>query len=143
MKLEILQHVLALLRVIHLSHWTSHWQVKGTTFYGDHQLLDRLYNSLPEEIDTLAEKMVAEFGADAVDIEDQLPRFIEVATPMKKEASPIQRALVYEELLQQELRKAYDALKSMEGLSLGLDDFIMSTANAHETNLYLMRQRLR
>jgi DNA-binding ferritin-like protein len=143
MKLEILQHVLALLRVIHLSHWTSHWQVKGTAFYGDHQLLDRLYNSLPEEIDTLAEKMVAEFGADAVDIEDQLPRFIEVATPMKKGASPIQRALVYEELLQQELRKAYDALKSMEGLSLGLDDFIMSTANAHETNLYLMRQRLR
>lgn len=143
MKLEILQHVLALLRVIHLSHWTSHWQVAGESFYGDHTLLDRLYNSLPEEIDTLAEKIVAEFGAEGVDIEDQLVRFIDVAKPMRADATPLQRALVYEELLQKELKKAYDTLKSMDALSLGLDDFLMSTANTHETNLYLMRQRVR
>lgn len=143
MKLEILQHVLALLRVIHLSHWTSHWQVDGVQFYGDHTLLDRLYNSLPAEIDTLAEKIVAEFGAEGVDIEDQLVRFIDVAKPMRADATPIQRALVYEELLQKELKKAYDTLKSMDALSLGLDDFLMATANAHETNLYLMRQRVR
>ena len=65
-KLSLLLVLLAGLRSAHLSHWTSHWQVKGQPYYGDHLLMDKLYNSLPEEIDTLAEKIVAEFGAEAL-----------------------------------------------------------------------------
>jgi len=34
----------------------------------------------------------------------------------------------------------YDKLKEMDDISLGLDDFLMATANAHETNLYLLQQ---
>ena len=48
-----------------------------------------------------------------------------------------------EEALQKALSNIYNALKDMKALSLGMDDYIMSIANAHETNLYLLRQRLR
>jgi DNA-binding ferritin-like protein len=143
MKLEILQHLLALLRVVHLSHWTSHWQVKGENFHADHMMLAELYEMIEDEIDMLAEKIVGEFGSDAVHLAPQLERMEEIEENMSPRATAIQRALVYEELLQQELSKAYDTLKNLKGMSLGLDDFIMSIASAHETNLYKLRQRAR
>ena len=48
-----------------------------------------------------------------------------------------------EEHLQRALKITYDELKARGELSLGLDDFLMATASAHETALYLLRQRQR
>ena len=57
--------------------------------------------------------------------------------------APLERALVIEEVLQKGFKVAYDLLKDSGGMTLGLDDFIMSMASAHETNLYLLRQATR
>jgi hypothetical protein len=64
-------------------------------------------------------------------------------TEAQSESDPIRRALIIEEALQKSFYNIYTHLKEMNALSLGMDDFIMSTANEHETNLYLLRQRLR
>ena len=61
-----LSDLLATLRAVHFIHWTGHWQVKGSPYYGDHLLLQRLYEGLDNEIDTLAEKLVAMFGVEIV-----------------------------------------------------------------------------
>ncbi len=141
-KLSLLLVLLAGLRSAHLSHWTSHWQVKGQPYYGDHLLMDKLYNSLPEEIDTLAEKIVAEFGAEAVEMTAQMAEMsLQIQAISEASKSPLHRALCVEEFLQDLFEYVYDELEGQ--MSLGLDDFIMSIANDHETNLYLLKQRFR
>lgn len=142
--LAILQMLLAVLRGAHFAHWTSHWQVKGSSFYGDHELMGRIYTSLIEEIDTLAEKIVGTYGVEAVNAVEQAQLMANHLLPLAEAHSmndPIRRALLIEEGLQVIFKNAYDMLKEQGGLTLGMDDFIMSMANAHETNLYLLRQR--
>jgi DNA-binding ferritin-like protein len=141
-KLQMLLMLLAGLRSAHLSHWTTHWQVKGMPYYGDHLLMDKLYNSLPEEIDTLAEKIVAEFGGEAVDLNAQMAEMsMQVKAISEASTDPLHRALCVEEFLQDLFEVVYDELEGQ--MSLGMDDFIMATANDHETNLYLLKQRFR
>jgi DNA-binding ferritin-like protein len=145
MALSTLQVLLAILRGAHWAHWTSHWQVKGESQYGDHLLLERIYQSLIEEIDTLAEKIVGTYGGRAVSPVDQAQLMANTILPIAEvqaEDNPILRALIVEEALQVAFKNIYKALKEMDVLTLGMDDFIMSMANAHETNLYLLRQRV-
>jgi DNA-binding ferritin-like protein len=141
---SLLQMLLAILRGAHFAHWTSHWQVKGTNFYGDHEMMDRIYNTLIEEIDTLAEKIVSTYGGDAVNMVEQAQIIANQLLPLVDAHSmndPIRRALLIEEGLQVVFKNIYALLTRPGGLSLGMDDFLMSIANAHETNLYLLRQR--
>ena len=142
--LALMQMLLAILRGAHFAHWTSHWQVKGVNSYGDHQLMGRIYNTLIAEIDTLAEKIVGTFGGNAVNVVEQAQLMANQLLPLAEAHSmndPIRRALLIEEGLQVVFKNVYETLKRQGGLTLGLDDFIMSMANAHETNLYLLRQR--
>jgi DNA-binding ferritin-like protein len=142
-KCSLMRLLLAYLRAAHWLHWTSHWQVQGPTYYGDHLLLERLYTSLTESIDTLAEKLVGEFGGDAVNPVEQsyfLVGFVnEIA---KSEKGPIDRAYKIESSLQMILKKVYSRIQGLGVMNLGLDDFIMALANNHDTNLYLLNQRI-
>ena len=142
--LAILQMLLAVLRGAHFAHWTSHWQVRGLNSYSDHELMERIYNTLIEEIDILAEKIVGTYGVKAVNAVEQAQLMANHLLPLAEAHSmndPIRRALLIEEGLQVVFKNAYDMLKKQGGLTLGMDDFIMSMANNHETSLYLLRQR--
>lgn len=141
-KMEILQALLAILRAVHWSHWTSHWQVKGDPSYGDHLLMQRLYEGVESEIDNLAEKIVGEFGPEAVSPVLQAEIMISALEATERDG-PIERALLVEERLQNVLQGVYDRIERLGDMSLGLDDYIMSIANGHETNLFLLRQRMR
>ncbi len=142
-KCSLMRLLLAYLRAAHWLHWTSHWQVQGPTSYGDHLLLERLYNSLTESIDTLAEKLVGEFGGDSVNAVEQSYFLIGFVNDIAKtENGPIDRAYHIEKSLQIILKRVYNRLKATDMMSLGLDDFIMALANEHDTNLYLLTQRL-
>lgn len=142
-KLSLLRLLLAYLRAAHWLHWTSHWQVKGDTSYGDHLLFERLYLGVVEEIDTLSEKLVGEFGSEAVNALEQSYFLLGLVSDVTRmETHPVKRGLLVEQTMQNILKRVYDKLKSINALTLGMDDFIMATANAHETNLYLLKQRL-
>lgn len=135
--------ILGMLRALHWLHWTAHWQVKGNPSYGDHLLFERLYTGIVDEIDTLAEKLVGAFGSGAVDALRQVSTTQDwLAGWMSKGDTEIARALAAENQFQGQVRAVYEAVKSAGGMTLGLDDFLMSMANAHETNVYLLRQRL-
>lgn len=141
-KLSALQHLLALLRALQSSHLTSHWQVRGLPFFGDHRMFERLYHAAGDEIDSLAEKLVGEYGPEAVEPVAQAAKVAAILADCQH-TTPIERALMLEDKLQEALRVTYQGLKAEGALSLGLDDFLMGTANAHEGALYLLRQRLR
>jgi DNA-binding ferritin-like protein len=137
---EILQEVLGLLKGQYWNYWTAHWQAKGPNAYGNHLLFSRLYEGITVEIDTLAEKIVGYFGEGEVEntiisekMQDWLQKWGEVKDPMA-------RAIKTEEDMQNVFKAAYEKLKEADDVSLGLDDFLMATANAHETHLYLLQQ---
>ena len=141
--MNLLLQLLAILRALHWSHWTAHWKMKGTAFYGDHTLFQRLYEALEADIDTLAEKIVGEYGSEAVhNLSVMSDAHLFIASHAQQADNLYACALAMEEHLQSAIRTTYDDLKAQGTLSLGMDDFLMATANAHETALYLLRQRL-
>lgn len=136
--------ILAQLRAQQWDYWTSHWQMDGESFYGDHLLFERLYTEpLTTEIDALAERIVAQFGPEAVDARPSVVRTTGIVAASSVQADPFRRALRFEKGLQAAIRRAYDAGNASGELTLGMDDFLMALANAHETNIYLLTQRLK
>jgi DNA-binding ferritin-like protein len=140
---EHLVDLLAALRALHWSHWTTHWQAHGDNFYGDHLLFERLYTDpLQAEIDGTAERIVAYAGSDAVNASVVGRRSQEFLDVWAATECPYKRALEAENDLQAAIRAAYTTLSDNDDLSLGLDDWLMGLAQAHDTNRYLLQQRL-
>lgn len=145
--LTFLLQLLSQLRGLQWSHWNSHWKVKGDSQYGDHLLFERLYTSLSEEIDTLGEKITSYFGPTVI---TDLGTLLETTRFLSLHKHPdtgptdlYERALDLESHLQRSIKRVYDKVKESGEMSLGLDDYLMSLANAHETAIYLLKQRLR
>ena len=133
--------VLAILRAQSLSYQTSHWQTKGPTYYGNHLLFGKLYDSVQDEIDSFGEKMVGYFGVGAVDLIPNLERVMELVGRWQSESDHFKRGLTSEGELQDALaylRNGWPATRVP--LPLGIDDWLAATANAHETNVYLLQQ---
>ena len=135
--------LLGLLTGVYHQHWNNHWGVRGASFYGDHQLFERLYSDVQVEIDTLAEKIVSNFGSDALSPVEQTRQAASYLESWERHSlDRVMRSLQAEEDLQQALKAIFDHLEDSENLSLGLNDFLAAVANLHETHLYLLRQRL-
>ena len=135
-----LQGILSVLRAQYMSYQTSHWQVMGQTYYGNHLLFQRLYEAVQAEVDAVAEKVVGYVGPDAVALVPQAELVLSWVARWSKVADHHMRGLQSERDVQAVLQAAYDAIKAARAMTLGLDDFIMATANAHETNAYLLQQ---
>lgn len=139
---RLLCDVLGCLRAAYLSYQTSHWQVKGGSFYGNHLLFQRLYKSVEEQVDSLAEKISGYLGSEAVALNHQMKHISEYTYRWSQIDCNHKRGLQSEADLQQALKRAYDGIKQAQAMSLGLDDWIMATANAHEENEYLLQRAL-
>ena len=137
---HLLSHILAALRAQYMMYQTLHWQAKGAAYYGNHLLFQRLYESVQGEIDQAAEKLVGYTGGDSVHLPAQLSLIQIYCSRWCSVENPFERGLQAEQDLQKLLKFAYDKMKATQSLTLGLDDWIMATASAHETNQYLLQQ---
>jgi len=135
---ELLKEVLAVLRAQSWLFQSLHWRAKGKDFYETHLLFMRLYEGVGEEIDALAEKLVGYYGDEAVEEEDSIKRTQTWLNTWS--GDPIDKALQAEKQFQALLRKTYKSMEKKNELSLGLDDYLMATASAHEVHLYLLGQ---
>jgi len=134
--------VLACLRALKWNYWNSHWMSKGESYYGDHLLFERLYTEIDPQIDTMAEKITA-YNPSILDSDLMLKAFDKTINETKVETNLIKRGIKMEETLQNAIEFAYNGLKKDDNLSLGMDDFLMATANDRETAIYLLQQRIR
>jgi DNA-binding ferritin-like protein len=115
--------------------------VVGGSFYGNHLLFERLYKSVQEQVDQLAEKIMGYLGGEAVALTPQLQLMVEATRRWEQVASCLHlRGLASESDLQHSIKTAYDGIKAAGSMTLGLDDWLMATANAHEENTYLLQQ---
>ena len=154
------QDILVHLRALQWVYWTTHWQVSGDTFYGDHLLLNRLYAGrgggpkINDQIDDLGERMVAYFGAESVNpalinrkVHEVLlwdhGEWMYMPTAPGLEEGTFGQLYSLEVRLQGAIRRAWEAnQKSGTYMSLGLDDYLMSLANERDTAIYLLGRRL-
>ena len=140
---EFLLDILAHLRAQRWDFWTTHWQVHGVPFYGDHLLFERLYTGpINDQTDQLGEKMTAFFGAESVDSVKVLDGTRALVSKWATIKNPYERALASEKSLQDAIMRAVMWMREHKTITLGLDDYLMSLANQHETNAYLLQQRV-
>lgn len=94
---------------------------------------------MDEEIDALAEKIQG--SLEDLDVLNQARVMLSIVESTPNTGNPSKDMLVAELAFQKLIRKVYEHMKTNNTLSLGMDDFLMSMASEHETNVYLLRQR--
>ena len=140
---EELVHALVALRIVYLSHQNSHWQADGESYYGDHLLMQRLYESVQGDVDALAERIVGLYGKETIDLEVQLATMSDCSecNEFSTILDGIERAVAVEQHALAMIEEAYSVLESNGTKTLGLDDLLTAIASNRETSLYLLGQR--
>jgi DNA-binding ferritin-like protein len=148
---KIMATYVAFLRALSIIHQQNHWQCSGPTFFGNHLLFERLYNSSVELLDAAAEKAVGLFESEAIDMSNQMPVIQKLCE--KYSYKNFESEFTAEAFLKSSLeaeqdfikfsKSIYDSLKESGNLSLGLDDLLMSTASKAEEAVYLLKQALK
>ncbi len=144
---EFAYHI-AWLRALEIWFHHAHWTTKGKTYYGDHLLFERIYNDVSGLVDPMAEKAVAMCGGEVADTHSCSKLIAEMLcsypSPSRaNEATMIAAtglALVKDYL--ETLDESYKKIKEMGGMTMGLDDLMMSHANKLEEFVYLLKQRV-
>ena len=84
-------------KALALIHQHNHWTTKGSSFYGDHLLFEKLYNKALEDLDLAAEKFMGIFGDECLDYSLQT-NFLSKSLEHYKdlEGSPVEMSLAIE-----------------------------------------------
>ena len=137
--LDALLRLWASLRASHHTFWTLHWQSRGTGYYGDHLLYQRLYEARVKEIDRVAEVIAAIYGSDklmALSAWDAAQRVLAniVASP-----NPGLRAA--ESILH--TANAANAAIGRHPYGIAVNNVIAGIADSALEAVYLLQQRVR
>jgi DNA-binding ferritin-like protein len=139
---ELLSYYVAFLRSVYLIHQNSHWIAKGSNFYGNHLLFERIYKSAADDADLAAEKFIGLFGNETLDPMLQA-KLIGKILEQFSSLDPLKMSLEVEKKFLVLSEKVYNQLEDARKLSLGLDDMIMSIANDREAAIYLLQQAMK
>lgn len=144
---------LDLLRSLQFLHHQHHWQVSGVSSYSDHLLFQRLYEGLATEIDAVGEKTVCEGGVELVASRHSLtniPKFlnaVEDAVGISQKESPanfmVRKSLLAEKSFVTAGERLMKMLEDKSMLTRGIENLLGGILDAHETNVYLLEQRLK
>ena len=143
-QLSVMLAHLEFLSKIHRNH---HWITKSDPFYGDHQLFQRLYEGVSEEIDTVAEKAVGLGMPTNVDlglVTAQVHRLVQGygATSTIPHGSDLARRSYHAEMtFLRVVSRLVEQLKDLGILTRGLDNMIAGIEDKHESSVYLLKQR--
>ncbi len=134
--------LLSKLRTLALYYQTAHWSVKTSLFYQDHLLFERLYNTVNEEIDGLAERAVGTEGVESVNLLESLALISKAASSLNYEAG--QNSAYFQSALglEQNLLAFLEMVDKNEKLTVGTKNLFGGIADQHESHVYQLKQRL-
>jgi len=143
-----LSNVLAYVRALSWCYQAAHWQTRGSTFYADHLLFERLYKETDAQVDGLAEKAVGlaiSVSSAAVDPVDQ-STFVAVVKQIcgtdTSATSCAPRMLAAEKAFLAEFMPAIMlGLEHTGHLTDGLENALQGLMDEHESFVYLLEQR--
>ena len=129
-------------------HQTHHWISKGDPFYGDHLMFQRMYETLIEEIDSIAEKAVGLGSERNVDLTLQLKQLEKMcsgaygmAQMIPQPTELVKRSLAAEKNFIKTVSVLVQSLKDQGMLTRGLDNMLAGIEDVHESHVYLLKQR--
>lgn len=137
--------LVATLRALYQLHQAHHWQSSGPNYFADHQLYERLYTPIPEEIDAVAERTVG--LGDAMAVSSALQARLTDATlqawaSAKPGGSAGQARAALSLMAEMTLLDEIDGILRLQGVSNGVQNLLQGIADKHESNVYLLQQRL-
>lgn len=144
------QQYICMLRAMHLWFHGAHHCVGGTGFAGDHvNLYGKIYSEIEDSVDSAIEKAVGLTNCE----EMACPVAISagVCKVLGKYPSPVNlgnlaiasTGLQIERDYQEMAECMFKELEDAGQLPLGLNDFLAAAANAHDTYVYLLQQRVK
>jgi DNA-binding ferritin-like protein len=138
-----LSSVVAGLRAARFLTHTYHWVTTGPQFYGDHLLLQRIYEGT--EFDNVAEKTVAYEGSvDPIQQVQAVSNLIaKYGSQSDDPESLLASALDIEKAVIEIIAQAKNQLEQSGQLTDGIDNMLQGIADGHETFVYLLQQRLK
>jgi DNA-binding ferritin-like protein len=136
--------LLSLLGAAAQLHQLHHWQVTGEQYYGDHILLQRIYEDSGAFIDQLAEKTVGHFGViPPVEFVQAVGQFVTNFAPQALEPTYMMvSSLEIEKTIISTIDSVRQALEASGELSNGMDNLLQGIADKHEEFIYLLQQRV-
>jgi len=133
--------LLAKLRALALYYQTAHWQVKGSLFYQDHLLFDRLYNSVVPEIDKVGERSIGITGDRAVvNLNASLQAISDIISAVPTECPENLHFASSAIALEKDVLACLELMKAQA--SFGSENLLADIADNHESHLYLLQQRV-
>ena len=140
--------LLTCLRAAAMVHQTHHWQTRGPSFYGDHQLFERLYNETLPGIDSVAERTVGLGSPSLVDPVIQAKHLAwciaKCYQGTKVEEGPngmVAVSLHVEYHVLAAIKTVLGVLGQAGILSDGTENLLQDIADKHEEFVYLLKQR--
>lgn len=128
-------------------HKANHWRTRGSAYYGDHLLFDRLAEAVEADVDSLAERVVGLSDFTLVDPNLHAlhtERFLREGMQSGVEMPPDQliNASLMAEVYYLDLLDAAAASLQQQGLlTKGTDNLLAGIADKHEGLIYLLKQR--
>jgi len=136
--IDLISLYVAFARALYSINQSHHWRCKGTNFYGNHLLFQRLYKDNQEWADMAAERTLGLFG----ELRSQFEAIDEIArtfsNPEEEGGELIESSLQACKAFGALSNELYREFKEMNVMTLGLDDMIMSIASQLETHIYLL-----
>ena len=142
---QSLHDLLTTLRTMYSHYQNLHWESKGDSFYSDHLLFQRLYETVQKEVDGLAEKILGLTGDTRwVCLRHTLQHGYDTAQIWYEVAGEYgaSRALLSETYLLEQIDYIKAVLEKEDSMTYGLDDFLGSVSSQHEEHIYLLRRRM-
>lgn len=136
-----LKVVLADTFTLHLKAWNYHWNIEGPDFYQYHKFLQKVYESLQDAIDPIAEhiRAIGEYSPGALGRYKELTNIEDELTIVSGEES-VRRLLADSQKVVKSLTDAYyEAEKAKE---LGLCNFLQDRIDSHKKLEWMFRATL-
>lgn len=134
---------LGFMRSLMMIHHSHHWQAMGTSYYGDHELLKRIYEKIQDEIDKLGEKIITVDSPALTNYFlqiDHMRAFMEAVSDKQKQ--PLVVSFLSELTFIHVGEAIIKRLQEAGLLTTGLENLMGDILDRHETHVYLLKQRL-
>lgn len=151
-----LMSVVAMLKGLYTMAQSAHWSVTGKAFFGDHQLLQAIYEGIDLQVDSVGEKAaglsegVAKnphklLKASATFVEVLMERETNSVSyrPMRSTTeAQLQRLKFGLSSFLQVTEELMESISQRGEMTKGLDNLLAGVLDEHEKFVYLLNQRL-
>lgn len=139
--------LLTVAEAVLMLHKTNHWTAKSASSFSDHEMYDKLYTQLAEDVDALGERIVGLGSDTGVDVHDRADGIVSVLQEMyaphgiAQADALAERSLAAEYFLNRMCALAIKSMSDIGTLTVGVENLLQSFSDNRERAIYHLRRR--